>query len=199
MTTLASSNAEHTGADGNVHYLQDSEKALIALVRQKDQHAFRQLYDRYHRRVFALCLRLTGNMALAEEATQEVFIQVWRKIDTFTGNSSLYTWLHRVASNTTISYIRRQKSWLNRVISRDDTEATSLTEESYVPGPDLSQLDRLIMRLPERARMVFVLHAVEGWRHEDIARELKTSTGTSKAQFHRAKNLIREWLDADQA
>jgi|GEM_PF-5018320 len=73
-----------------------------------------------------------------------------------------------------------------------------MTEERYVPGPDLSQRDRLIMGLPERARLVFVLRAIEGWRHKDIARELKTSTGTSKAQFHRAKNLIRDWLDTDQ-
>lgn len=89
MTTLASSNAQHPGAQDNVHYLQDSEKTLIALFRQKDPHAFRQLYDRYPRRVFALCLRLTGNVALAEEAPQEVFIQVWRMIDSFSGNSSL--------------------------------------------------------------------------------------------------------------
>lgn len=189
-------NAEITGGEANVHYLEDSEKALLALIRQKDQAAFRQFYDKYASRIFALCLRLTGNMAMAEEATQEVFIQVWRKIDTFSGNSTLYTWLHRVASNTTISYIRKQKNWLNRVISNDGDENAHL-EETWVPGPDLSRLDKLIMRLPERARLVFVLHAVEGYRHEDIARQLKTSTGTSKAQFHRAKNLIKSWLEED--
>jgi RNA polymerase sigma-70 factor (ECF subfamily) len=181
--------------EGKVHYLEDSEIALLAQVRQKDQAAFRQLYDKYSSRIFALCLRLTGNMAMAEEATQEVFIQVWRKIDTFSGNSSLYTWLHSVASNTTISYIRKQKSWLNRVISKDDDEDGNSYEQTWVPGPDLSILDKLILRLPERARLVFVLHAVEGYRHEDIAKILKTSTGTSKAQFHRAKNLIKSWLD----
>jgi RNA polymerase sigma-70 factor (ECF subfamily) len=184
-------------SEGNVHYLKDNETALLALVRQKDQAAFRQLYDQYSKRIYALCLRLTGNPAMAEEATQEVFIQVWRKIDTFSGNSSLYTWLHSVASNTTISYIRKQKSWLNKVISKDDDEDNSSYEQSYVPGPDMSKLDTLIMRLPERARMVFVLHAVEGYRHEDIAKKLKTSTGTSKAQFHRAKNLIKAWLEEE--
>lgn len=182
---------------GNVHYLTDGEPALLDRIRQKDQAAFRQLYDKYSHRIFALCLRLTGNTAMAEEALQEVFIQVWRKIDTFSGNSSLYTWLHSVASNTTISYLRKQKSWLTRVVSNEDDEGGSVYEESYVPGPDISRLDKLIMRLPERARLVFVLHAVEGYRHEDIARKLGTSTGTSKAQFHRARNLIREWLDAE--
>lgn len=193
---MAINNAEIQAGKGNVHYLQDSEKALLALIRQKDQAAFRQLYDRYSGRIHALCLRLTGNMAMAEEATQEVFIQVWRKIDTFSGNSSLYTWLHSVASNTTISYLRKQKSWLSRVISRDDDDSV-IPEETWVPGPDMSRLDQLIMRLPERARLVFVLHAVEGYRHEDIAKQLNTSTGTSKAQFHRAKNLMREWLEED--
>jgi len=185
-------------SESNVHFLKDSETALLALVRQKDQSAFRHLYDKYNKRIFALCLRLTGNAAMAEGATQEVFIQVWRKIDTFSGNSSLYTWLHSVASNTTISYMRTQKSWLTRVISNDEDEENSRHyEQAYVPGPDMSRLDRLIMRLPERARMVFVLHAVEGYRHEDIAKKLGTSTGTSKAQFHRAKNLIREWMDEE--
>lgn len=190
------SNAEYNRGDGKVHYLQDNEKALLALVRQKDQAAFRQLYDLYVGRIHALCLRLTGNKAMAEEATQEVFIQVWRKIDTFAGNSSLYTWLHSVASNTTISYLRKQTGWLNRVIHRDDT-GQSHQEEAWVPDPDLSRLDAMIIRLPERARLVFVLHAIEGWRHEDIARKLNTQVGTSKAQFHRARHLIKTWLEED--
>lgn len=184
-------------ADSKVHYLKDNEKALLALIRQKDQAAFRQLYETYAGRIHALCLRLTGNVAMAEEATQEVFIQVWRKIDTFSGNSTLYTWLHSVASNTTISYLRKQKSWLQRVVTRDDDDKQDV-EEIWEPEPDLPRLDTLIMRLPERARLVFVLHAIEGYRHEDIAKQLNTSTGTSKAQFHRARNLIREWLEEGQ-
>lgn len=189
-------NAEQAGGGSNVHYLEDNEKALLTRIRQRDQVAFRQLYETYSGRIHALCLRLTGNLAMAEEATQEVFIQVWRKIDTFSGNSSLYTWMHSVASNTTISYLRKQKNWLNRV--RSDDGVKSRVEETWVPEPDLGRLDRLVMRLPERARLVFVLHAIEGWRHEDIARQLKTSTGTSKAQFHRARNLIRQWLEDEQ-
>ena len=194
---METSNAEIPVGDSKVHYLKDNEKAMLALIRQKDQAAFRQLYETYASRIHALCLRLTGNPAMAEEATQEVFIQVWRKIDTFSGNSSLYTWLHSVASNTTISYLRNQKSWLKQVVSRDDEDAV-MPEETWVAGPDLGRLDRMIMRLPQRARMVFVLHAIEGYRHEDIAKKLKTSTGTSKAQFHRARNLMREWLDEEQ-
>jgi RNA polymerase sigma-70 factor, ECF subfamily len=196
MTVLENKNADISGGQGTVHYLKDSEKILLALIKQKDQAAFEQFYHQYAGRIHALCLRLTGNMAMAEEATQEVFIQVWRKIDTFSGKSSIYTWLHRVATNTTISYLRKQKNWLNRVISTEEYENSSI-EESWLPGPDLSRLDKLIMRLPERARLVFVLHAVEGYRHEDIARQLGTSTGTSKAQFHRAKNLIKSWLEED--
>lgn len=193
---METSNVETNTGASKVHYLKDNEKALLALIRQQDQAAFRQLYETYAGRIHALCLRLTGNMAMAEEATQEVFLQVWRKIDTFSGNSSLYTWMHSVASNTTISYLRKQKSWLNKVINRDDLANPQL-EEAWVPGPDLTRLDKLIMRLPERARLVFVLHALEGYRHEDIAKQLNISTGTSKAQFHRARNLLRKWLEEE--
>jgi RNA polymerase sigma-70 factor (ECF subfamily) len=196
MSVLENKNADISGGQGKVHYLKDSEEILLALISQKDQVAFEQFYQQYAGRIYALCLRLTGNMAMAEEATQEVFIQVWRKIDTFSGKSTIYTWLHRVATNTTISYLRKQKNWLNKVISTEGNENFSY-EESWSPAPDLSRLDKLIMRLPERARLVFVLHAVEGYRHEDIARQLRISTGTSKAQFHRAKNLIKTWLEED--
>jgi RNA polymerase sigma-70 factor, ECF subfamily len=186
--------AQNNTQSGEVHYLDDSERALLALVKQKDQRAFRQLYDKHVGRVYALCLRLTGNAASAEEASQEVFIQVWRKIDSFSGSSAFSSWLHSVASNTTISYMRKQKGWLRNIISKDSDEVRP-DEEKYVPGVDLSRLDRLILKLPERARMIFVLHAIEGKRHEDVAKQLNISSGNSKAQFHRAKTLIKGWLE----
>ena len=125
--------AAHNYAE--VIVLADSEATLITLVKQKHEVAFKRLYDKYLPMVYGLCLRLTGSSTAAEDATQEVFIQVWRKIDTFAGESSFKTWLHSLATNTTLTYLRKQKSWRQRMIGSDDYEelaenlvATSPTE-----------------------------------------------------------------------
>jgi RNA polymerase sigma-70 factor (ECF subfamily) len=182
--------AQHPGA---VIVLADSESSLLALVRQRNQGAFKRLYDRYLGKVYGLCLRMTGNRQMAEEATQEVFIQVWRKIDTFAGDSSFGTWLHSLATNTTISYLRKQKNWLQRMIGTDDYEGLAAQLEAGAEA-DHGALQACLARLPERARLVFVLHAIEGYRQENIATALGISLGTVKAQFHRAKHLLHGWL-----
>ena len=174
--------------------LADSESQLIAQVKQHDQIAFRRLYDRHLGKTYALCLRLTGKRQLAEEATQEVFIQVWRKIHTFAGDSSFSTWLHRLTTNTTISYLRKQKNWLQRMTQRDDYDVLAGNLEAS-PEPGLDQLQHCLGRLPERARLVFVLHGIEGYRQENVAEALGISVGTVKAQFHRARQLLEHWLD----
>jgi RNA polymerase sigma-70 factor (ECF subfamily) len=185
--------APQTAPAGDVIVLEDSETTLIHQVRQRNQTAFRKLYDRHLRKVYGLCLRLTGNRQMAEEATQEVFIQLWRKIGTFAGDSSFSTWLHSMATNTTISYLRKQSNWLHRMIGRDDYEdMAGQLEASAEVDPDL--LQACLARLPERARLVFVLHAMEGYRQETIARALGITTGTVKAQFHRARQLLHDWL-----
>lgn len=173
--------------------IDDEEQRLLLLVTQKNQAAFHLLYDKYLGQVYGLCFRLTGTKQMAEEATQEVFLQLWRKLSEFEGKSKFSTWLHRLTSNVTISYLRKQKSWLNKVINTE--EAESLAEPEAQASPDLGRLDKLIKRLPERARIVFVLHGIEGYRHEEVARVMTTSVGNSKAQFHRAKGLIKIWLE----
>ena len=182
-------NATATGtANGN------GETALIAGVRQRNQSAFKQLYDRHLGKIYGLCLRMTANRQMAEDATQEVFIQVWRKIDTFAGDSSFSTWLHALATNTTISYLRKQKNWLARMKGSDtyDELADQLVADPEAP---LTDLERCLARLPERARLVFVLHAIEGYRQDNIAQAMGISLGTVKAQFHRARYLIESCLD----
>jgi RNA polymerase sigma-70 factor, ECF subfamily len=178
---------------GEVVVLADSEVTLIAQVRQRNQVAFKRLYEKYLGKVYGLCLRMTGNRQLAEEAAQEVFIQVWRKLDTFNGDSSFSTWLHSLTANTTISYMRKQKNWLQRMIRSEDYQemaeqlpASAATDEEH--------LYACLARLPERARMVFVLHAIEGYRQEEIAKQLGIAVGTVKAQFHRARELMEGWL-----
>lgn len=183
---------------GEVIVLADSEITLIAQTKQRNQAAFKRLYDKYLGKVYGLCLRITGNRSMAEEATQEVFIQVWRKIDTFAGDSAFSTWLHSLTTNTTISYLRKQKNWLQRMIGTDDYEELA----QQLPAgaeTDEEHLHACLARLPERARMVFVLHAIEGYRQEDIATQLGIAVGTVKAQFHRARQLMEGWLGDESA
>lgn len=183
-------------ADGQLieaseQFIDKAERALIDAVRAGDKQAYRKLYEKHLGRVYALCLRLSGDRSVAEEATQEVFIQLWRKIDNYGGQSRFSTWLHGVTSNVCISYMRKQKSWLQRLFSQDQDELEALHAE-----PDSNwDLDDYIRRLPHRARQVFVLHAIEGYRHEEIAGMLNMAVGSSKAQLHRAKQLLREWMD----
>jgi RNA polymerase sigma-70 factor (ECF subfamily) len=156
---------------GEVIVLADSEATLITLVRQRHQAAFKRLYDQYLPLVYGLCLRLTGSNSMAEDATQEVFIQVWRKIGTFAGDSTFKTWLHSLATNTTLSYLRKHKSWRQRMIGSDDYE--QLAEGLVATSPaDLDELQYWLSRLPERARLVFVLHAIDGYRQENIAKTM---------------------------
>ncbi len=167
------------------------ESALIQAVQQGDKQAFQALYELYIGQVYGLCLRLTGERGLAEDAAQEVFIQLWRKIGNFQGQSKFSTWLHTVTSNITISYLRKQRSWVKRMFNIEDSEAAHFASEESM---DLQGLDQHIVRLPERARIVFVLHAIEGYRHEEIADMMGMAVGSSKAQFHRAKGLLKEFM-----
>jgi RNA polymerase sigma-70 factor, ECF subfamily len=173
-------------------FMDKQELELINAVKKGDRHAFQKLYEQHCGRVYALCYRLTGERSLAEDATQEVFIQVWRKIEGFRANSKFSTWLHSVAVNITLSYMRKQKGWVSRFVT---LEPDAVPEPSTEMNTDDLNLDNYITRLPERARIVFVLHAVEGYRHEEIADKLDMAVGTSKSQFHRAKVLLQGWLE----
>ena len=185
--TVEQGNVVNAEAAFTQHQLQQQ----IEAAQQGDMVAYRQLYDRFVGKVYALSYRLTGDAAMAEDATQEVFVQVWQKLGNFSGKSQFATWLHSVTANITISYLRKQRGWLKRMFSMEPGTEQQLLAE---PATDLTQLDKCIVRLPERARLVFVLHAVEGYRHEEIGRMLNMATGTSKAQYHRARAFLEEWL-----
>ena len=182
--------------DANDAFGQAQEKAIIERARQGDKNAFQQLYEMHSGRVYTLCLRLTGDRGIAEDATQEVFIQLWRKLDSYQAQSKFSTWLHSVTANVTVSYLRKQRSWLQRMFNLEDSGVEQRAGEQ---SSDSVDLETLVMKLPERARMVFVLHAIEGYRHEDIAQMLDMAVGSSKAQFHRAKQLLKEWMGYDEA
>ena len=186
-------------ADGNViaahdRFAIDQELLLIRQVKSGDRRAFHNLYDKYCARVYGICFRLLGEVSVAEDATQEVFIQVWHKIDTFAEQSKFSTWLYTVATNLAISQYRKRNTWWSRFRSAlpDESEEVGVMDVHFEHG-----LDAKIQRLPEQARMVFVLFAIEGYRHEEIATKLGIAAGSSKAQYHRARSLLKQWIAED--
>ena len=178
--------------DAKQAFLDEQEQVLITRCQSGCQSAFASLYERYGNKVYALSLRLTADREHAEDVSQEVFIQLWHKIGQYQGQSKFSTWLYSVTSNIAVSYLRKQKSWLQKVVSIEDN---GMDIEALNECPMLGGLDKLIVRLPERARLVFVLHAVEGYRHEEIADMLGMAVGSSKSQFHRARQLMQEWYE----
>lgn len=164
---------------------------LLARARAGEVPAFAGLYRRHHRRVHALCARMSGDRALADDLTQETFITAWRRLDSFRGESEFSTWLHRVAVNTVLAHKRRQAPWLRRIAGDVD----ELPEPGMHETPDHARdLEAAIARLPPRAREVFVLVDVEGWSHRETAAQLGIAEGTSKAQLSRARELLRGML-----
>ncbi len=173
----------------------NDEEVWISQAKQGSQSAFYKLYEKHHRPIYALCWRMLADKDSAEDVCQEVFVVLWQRINNFRGESKFSTWLHSVATNVVLGHLRKHKNWLQRVFSIEEQgpslvePSTSLTDDST-----LTLLDRHIARLPERARLVFVLFAVEGYRHEEIAKMLKMAVGSSKSQYHRARNLLKESL-----
>ena len=170
------------------------ESALVGRARDGDSRAFEQLYRRHSDRVFGLCVRLChGDRAKAEQATQDAFVRAWEKLDSFRGESQFGTWLHRITVNVVLGEHRLLQRWT----TFEDAEAAGTPEELSVPAedPTLSRdLERALAKLPKGARTVLWLHDVEGYKHEEIAALTGVAVGTSKAQLHRARKLMKEHL-----
>lgn len=168
------------------------DAVLIARCTSGDQRAFQSLYEKHIGRVYAICVRLCNDKDEASDIAQDVFIQVWKKLKDYRGDSAFSTWLYRVATNITISHLRKRKPFWARHI--DWSDASSEEEMRVDSGHFEHNLDKDIAGLPEQARLVFVLFAIEGYRHEEIAKMMKIAVGTSKAQYHRARKILREKL-----
>lgn len=171
---------------------EDPDKGLVRQAAQGNMQAFQQLFERHHRKVYSLVWRLAGDSDTAHDLTQEVFIKLWDALGSFRGESKFSTWLHTVATRVAISEMRKQKRWRQDVSLTDDSNYAANLEQQE--SADLGELDKLIKRLPEQMRWVFVLHCIEGLRHDEVAEELGSAVGTSKAQVHRARTLLEEWL-----
>ena len=162
-----------------------------------DLAAFELVYERYHRRTYSLCLRMTASQTEAEDLTQEVFIQLFRKIGSFRGDSAFSTWLHRLTVNQVLMHFRRRS-----VKNEKTTEEGEMPEQAVqgTANPNrMAVVDRIalknaISQLPNGYRTVFVLHDVEGFEHEEVARIMGISVGTSKSQLHKARLKLRGLL-----
>jgi RNA polymerase sigma-70 factor (ECF subfamily) len=173
--------------------LDADEERLVGQAREGDVAAFERLYRRHVGRVYALCLRLTRRASEAEDLTQEVFVRAWQKIGSFEGRSRLSSWLHRMAVNAVIDRGRAR----DEEISWEPTDPDAPTFDPPAPPTEpgsRADLEQAIGSLPDGARFVFVLHDVHGYRHEEIAGIAGIAVGTSKAQLHRARRLLREAL-----
>ena len=183
-TSSESPSPAATSGEGDV----DDVKAAVA----GDRRAFQRLYQRHVDRIHGAVLRLAGyDHARAEDLTQEAFVRCWQKLADFRFESAFGTWLYRLAVNLALMDIRARGANPVRMMDDDD-----LPDHGDTPfcAAEREELERAIARLPPRARAVLVLHDVEGWRHEDIGIELGMAVGSSKAQLHRARGLLRKAL-----
>jgi RNA polymerase sigma-70 factor, ECF subfamily len=183
-----------------------SEADLIERAKLGDAAAFQGLYDKHKRRIYSLCLRMTANTAEAEDLAQEAFLQLFRKIATFRGESAFSTWLHRLSVNVVLMHLRKKSL---PVVSLEET--TQGTEEdspkrdfgaddiALAGSIDRMQLQRAVDNLPPGYRTIFVLHDIEGYEHNEIAKIAGCSIGNSKSQLHKARMKLRDLLKMNRA
>ena len=168
------------------------QAAWVARARTGDAAAFEKLYRASVDRVYGLCLRMTGNVAEAEDCAQEAFIQAWDKLPGFRGDAAFGTWIHRVAVNVVLGRMRSSRREQDRIRAVSDVAPTL---EKVSDDAELRDLEQAINELPSGARHVFVLHAVYGYSHGETGEMLGIAEGTSKAQLNRARRLLAQQLD----
>ena len=174
-----------------------SDVELARAAAAGDSAAFEKLYEQHRRRVYSLCLRMLGNVSQAEDLTQEVFLQLFKKIGSFRGDSAFTTWLHRLTVNQVLMHLRRRGVKLEH--TSEEGDFTDVVETPLQSTRRISMVDRLalekaISELPPGYRTVFVLHDVEGYEHEEISDLLGVTVGTSKSQLHKARMRLRQLL-----
>jgi RNA polymerase sigma-70 factor (ECF subfamily) len=183
-----------------------TEAEAIDRAKAGDAEAFSGLYGLHKRRVYSLCLRMTGNTAEAEDLTQEAFLQLYRKIATFRGESAFSTWLHRLAVNVVLMHLRKKglpEVSLDEALEpqhEDGPKKDIGARDNVLAGSiDRVNLERAIESLPPGYRIIFVLHDVEGYEHNEIAEMMGCSIGNSKSQLHKARMKLRDLLKLSRA
>jgi RNA polymerase sigma-70 factor, ECF subfamily len=170
----------------------DSDAVDATLAASGDAHAFERLYRGHIGRVYSLARRMLSDDD-ADEATQDVFVRAWEKLGTFRGEAAFGTWLHRLAINVILG--RRQRRGVQRQRYLEGDGMLEMVAGRRAAPETSMDMESAIARLPDGAREIFVLHDVEGYRHEEIADMLGLATGTSKSQLHRARMALRQHLD----
>ena len=173
-----------------------NEPEAIRAAQQGDRSAFEFLYQLHSRRVYRVILRILRNTSDTEDLTQQVFLSLFRKIGSFRGDSSLSTWLHRVAVNAALMHLRRKRP---TDVSTDELDADTLPALAISDGtirsaPDRINLKRAIQQLPAGCRRLFLMHVVLGYRHQEIAKLVGCSVGSSKSQVHKARKRLQGLL-----
>jgi RNA polymerase sigma-70 factor (ECF subfamily) len=186
--------------DLNTSAQRKSDADLVRLALEGNEDAFATLFNAHRTKVYSLCLRMTSNTAEAEDLTQDAFLQVFRKLGTFRGDSALSTWLYRVAVNTVLMHFRKKslrqvslEEPANRETGSPKREHGKV-DERLSTSIDRIALTRAMKELPVGYRTIFLLHEVKGYEHHEIARLLRCSVGNSKSQLHKAKARMRELL-----
>jgi len=183
-----------------------NEAEAIERAKQGDAEAFQALYEKHKRRVYSLCLRMTANVAEAEDLTQEAFLQLYRKIATFRGESAFSTWLHRLSVNVVLMHLRKKGlpvvslEETTQGVEEDSPKKDFGADDLALAGSiDRLQLQRAVEDLPPGYRTIFVLHDVEGYEHNEIAEIVGCSIGNSKSQLHKARMRLRDLLKMNRA
>ena len=175
---------------------------VVRLAQQGDAAAFERIYRLHSRKVYTLCLRMVGDRTEAEDLTQDVFLQLFRKINSFRGESAFSTWLHRMSVNIVLMRFRRKPIAQASLDTSSNSEEESNTPPKEFGGPDLRlngvvdrvTLESLINELPPGYKAMFILHDVQGYNHDEIAEIFGCTPGNSKSQVHKARTRLRELL-----
>lgn len=173
----------------------DEDADLVQQAREGNRLAFEKLYRRHRNRIYGVVWRLCGgDGALAEDVLQDAFVRAWQKLESFRGDSRFATWLHRLSVNVALSDRRIRVRRLERETTLEGAAERTLAGARDVYAGDRMDLEQAIAKLPERARTVLVLYDIEGYSHAEIAEIAGMAVGSSKAQLHRARKLVREEL-----
>jgi RNA polymerase sigma-70 factor, ECF subfamily len=198
---METADARLTSQEARPHpssFMSESENVLVKRAIDGDGDAFASLFQLHRGRVYAVCLRMTNNPADADDLTQEAFIQAFRKLSTFRGESALSTWLHRVAVNTALMHFRKKATAQSSLDAGSDAEPArrefGRPDERLKYSLDRIALKRALEALPFGYRTIFELHEFDGYGHREIAKILHCTVGNSKSQLHKAKQRIRECL-----
>lgn len=183
-----------------------AEAEILSRAQAGDHRAFAQLYSLHKRRIYSLCMRMVGNLAEAEDLTQEAFLQLHRKISSFRGDSAFSTWLHRLAVNVVLMHLRKKGLALTSLDEAMEPVRDNAVSQGFGSADlrlsgsiDRLALEKAVAGLPAGYRLVFVLHDIEGYEHNEIAAMLDCSIGNSKSQLHKARLKLRETLRATSA